>query len=273
MKLSISRTAVVKLDFSTRQNSLLSLCPGSEVQKCLLFNDLPSGSNIKSKRKYVTNREKMDTRRCFTGMTQGSFPWVSDWRHPWITCGARLKYPRACLILCYIIGLHSVLPDASLERWTSGHPASPVVSQHPQTTSVFITNPLSSCVSCHWRPKWDMYIGTPGRREGKLVGWLETSVLREHSQPFDRKNDWQWVFAQLADMGTQRWVKEPGWQKMCQNEDNKQGHANCVTIKSVKGQKGFWGDARVMWPKYCKMSCIPKHLHLEAEKCTTKCKC
>uniref|UniRef100_A0A3Q2X8P9 Uncharacterized protein n=1 Tax=Haplochromis burtoni TaxID=8153 RepID=A0A3Q2X8P9_HAPBU len=27
----------------------------------------------------------------------------------------------------------------------------------------------------------------------------------------------------------------PEWQKTCQNGDNKQGHLNCVTIKTTKG--------------------------------------
>lgn len=93
------------------------------------------------------------------------------------------------------------------------------------------------------RPKWNMNTGTSGRRErGKLVGWLERWVLREGSQPFQRKK-WLTVSVYIAGRHEHPEVGEergPEWQKTCQNGDNKQGHPNCVTIKTTKGQKDFW---------------------------------
>lgn len=178
------------------------------------------------------------------GMTQEWLPWVPDWRHPWIiTYGPKLKFLSKCVfiylfiyLLYYIILIIQSCLSPPLWRWTSGHPVSPVVCQHHQTTLVFFYLKLSlpSIVSCHLR-------GQSGSCTlGHLGGREEASVLRECSEPFDGKDDWQWVFAQLADMAPRGgWVErarmandEPEWGQ--RTRSSKLCHR-----WNYKGAKGF----------------------------------
>lgn len=129
---------------------------------------------------------------------------------------------------------HSVLPESiSLEMDIRTSCVTSCLSACPNFSFCHkLALPLRCFLSLE-RPKWDTCNGTLGRREGKLVGWLETSVPRECARPFDRKK-WLTVSVCLAGRHGHPEVGGlggPGWQKTCQNEDNKQGHANCVTVK------------------------------------------
>lgn len=145
-----------------------------------------------------------------------------------------------CIFFLLYYSYHSVLPETvSLEmdlRTT-------YVTRSLSATSLFNHKLPFRCLLPLERPKWNMNTGTSGRRErGKLVGWLERWVLREGSQPFQRKK-WLTVSVYIAGRHEHPEVGEergPEWQKTCQNGDNKQGHPNCVTIKTTKGQKDFW---------------------------------
>lgn len=150
----------------------------------------------------------------------------------------------ACVCVCFLY--YIILISQSLWRWTSEHPASPVVRQRRQTTSVFVARSGLHCSLSLERPKWDMYTGTSDGREGKLVGWLETSVLRERSRPFDERNDWQWVFARLAGVGTQRWVSGEGQngRRRARTRTTNKVAQTVSPSKLYRGQKGFWGDIR-----------------------------
>lgn len=110
-----------------------------------------------------------------------------------------------CIFFVLYYSYHSVLPETvSLEmdlRTT-------YVTRSLSATSLFITNfPFVS--SCHLRgKKGNMNTGTSGRRErGKLVGWLERWVLREGSQPFQRKKmtDSECLYC------WQTWAPRGGW--------------------------------------------------------------
>lgn len=95
------------------------------------------------------------------------------------------------------------------------------------------------------RLKWN--IGTLGSRERKMVGWLETSVLWERSQSVEPKKKMTDSFCLAGRRGhpeVGEW-RGPEWQKSCQNGDIQQGHANRVTMQTLKGQKGIWGDCRL----------------------------
>lgn len=144
-----------------------------------------------------------------------------------------------CIFFLLYYSYHSVLPETvSLEmdlRTT-------YVTRSLSATSLFITN-FPFVASCHLRGQSGTWtLGHPAGERGKLVGWLERWVLREGSQPFQRKK-WLTVSVYIAGRHEHPEVGEergPEWQKTCQNGDNKQGHPNCVTIKTTKGQKDFW---------------------------------
>lgn len=117
------------------------------------------------------------------------------------------------LFLYYIIIIVQSILSPTLWTWTSEHPASPAVGQHHQTASVFITNSLApfSLRPVTWEAEvghvqWDI------RQEKEETGWLigDVSPGGVLLAFWQKKNDWQWVFAWLADIGTQRWVSGVG---------------------------------------------------------------
>lgn len=148
-------------------------------------------------------------------------PWLKTSlnRHLWDQTEVSVR-----LFLYNIILIIESFLRPTLWRWTSEHPASPVVCQDDQTASVFITNSLSSpSFPVTWEAKVEHVHWDIGQERGN---WLETSVLKERSQPFwQKKNDWQWVFARLADMGTQRLVSGEG--------QNGKRHARIGTTNKV----------------------------------------
>lgn len=113
-----------------------------------------------------------------------------------------------CLFLYYIIliiqSFLMSLTSGHLQRDTLCHQLSVRTTKQLQFLSQTLS-PLHCFLSLE-RPNWNMYAGTSGRR-GE-TGWLIGDISPEGRLPafLTEKNDWQWVFAQLADMGIQRWV-------------------------------------------------------------------
>ncbi len=188
-------------------------------------------------------------------------PWL---KNPWIiTYGAKLEF--LCMYV-FVILLSSFRPSwVHLSR--DGHQD---ILHHQLSVSTdkqlqFLSQTLS-CLHCFLsleRPKWDMYTGTLGRREGKLAGWLETSVLGEHSQPFDRKNDWQWVFARLADMGTQRLVSWEGQDgKRCARMRTTSKITQTVSPANYDGGKRFLRWFKLFFKKQSEMA----HMEMQTKE-------
>lgn len=181
------------------------------------------------------------------GMTQEWLPWVPDWRHPWIiTDGAKLKF--VCSFVLYH-SHHSVLPKSiSLKMDIRTSCVTSCLSAPPNKLQ-FLSQTLSPPLHCFLSlesPKWVMYTGTlwAGERRNWLADWRHQSWGNAPSLLTEKMTDSECL------LGWQTWHPEvgewrgPEWQTMSQNGDNKQGHANCVTVRTIKGQKGFWGDSR-----------------------------
>lgn len=185
----------------------------------------------------------------------------------------RLKFLCVCVFFVFYNSHHSVLPESnSLEMDIR---TSCVISRPsaPPNNFQFLSQTCSPrhCFLSLERPKWNMYIGTSGSGEGKLVGWLETSVQRERSQPFDRKNDWQWVFAQLADMRTQRWVSGEGQNgtRRARMQTTNKVKQTVSPSKLQRGKRAFevivdLRFLRVIWSIWKVWT--PKHLRLDTWK-------
>lgn len=183
--------------------------------------------------------------RCILSGEQWNDSVVTPWS-PWLKTSLNHHLWDQAEVSVFVFILynshHSVHSDVldigpSRERY----PASWVVCQDITADS------LLSIVSCHLRGQIGTCVLGHPAREGKLVGWLETSVLRGRSQPFWWK---KWLTVNVRSLG-RHGHREVG-ERVGESQNGKR-HARMGTTNKVIQtvspselwrKKGMWGGRR-----------------------------
>lgn len=155
-----------------------------------------------------------------------------------------------CMCVClflHCITHHSALPESiSLEMDIRTSCVTSCLSASSNNFSLYHKLAAPSVVFCHLRSRSGTCTLGLGQERGE-TGWLIGDISPEGTLSAFWQEKWLTENVCFAGRHGHPEVGEwrgPEWQKMCQRGDNKQGHANYVTNKTIKGRRGFWGDGR-----------------------------
>ena len=185
-------------------------------------------------RKYATS---LSLRRAMEWLRGGSHESLIEDIHESSLAGQSWSF---CLCVCLFFVLYNSHQSVSLEMdirtsCVTGCPSAP-----PNNFSfcrslrppLFPVTWETKVGHVHWDVRWER--GETGRLIGDISPQGTLSA-------FWRK---KWLTVSVCSLGRRghpevsEW-RGPEWQKTCQNADNKQGRANCVTIKTIQGAKGL----------------------------------